>query len=134
MPLVWICCPSRTEDEPDEVTRPASTEPRAVQFEGLPGQIATSHCECATRSDVMGARGSGKGALVTEERLVELKELAAAQFLRIPGVTAVGLGGRERDGKPTGEVVLKVFVERKRPAAELTPGQLLPPEFEGVGV
>lgn len=71
---------------------------------------------------------------MTEERLVELKELAAAQFLRIPGVTAVGLGGRERDGKPTGEVVLKVFVERKRPAAELTPGQLLPPEFEGVGV
>jgi hypothetical protein len=71
---------------------------------------------------------------VADEQLIELKERAAAQFLRVPGVTAVGLGGRERDGRPTGEVVLKVFVERKRPAAELTPGQLLPPEFEGVGV
>jgi hypothetical protein len=76
----------------------------------------------------------GRGPCVSDEQLIELKERAAAQFLRIPGVTAVGLGGRERDGRPTGEVVLKVFVERKRPAAELTPGQLLPPEFEGVGV
>jgi hypothetical protein len=71
---------------------------------------------------------------VADEELIELKERAAAHFMRVPGVTAVGLGGRERDGRPTGEVVLKVFVERKRPAAELTPGQLLPPEFEGVGV
>ena len=71
---------------------------------------------------------------MADEELIELKERAAAQFLDVPGVTAVGLGGRERDGRPTGEVVLKVFVERKRPAAELTPGQLLPPEFEGIGV
>ena len=71
---------------------------------------------------------------MADEELIELKERAAAEFLRVPGVTAVGLGGRERDGRPTGEVVLKVFVERKRPAAELTPGQLLPPEFEGLGV
>ena len=49
-------------------------------------------------------------------------------------MTAVGLGGRERDGRPTGEIVLKVFVERKLPADELTPGRLLPGEFEGLGV
>ena len=69
-----------------------------------------------------------------EDRLLSLKERAAAQLLTIPGVTAVGLGGRERDGHPTGEVVLKVFVARKRPPAELTAGETLPTEFEGVGI
>jgi hypothetical protein len=71
---------------------------------------------------------------MADDRLVAVKDRAAAVFLKIPGVTAVGLGGRERDGRPTGEVVLKVFVERKRPAEELTPGETLPPRFEGVGV
>ncbi|HKE97910.1 MAG TPA: hypothetical protein VKG45_03120 [Actinomycetes bacterium] len=69
-----------------------------------------------------------------DDRLLAVKNRAAAQFLSIPGVTAVGLGGRERGGRPTGELVLKVFVARKRPAAELTPGETLPPQFEGVGV
>jgi hypothetical protein len=69
-----------------------------------------------------------------DDRLIAVKDRAAALFLAIPGVTAVGLGGRERGGQPTGEVVLKVFVARKRPAAELTPGETLPPQFEGIGV
>ncbi|WP_055615568.1 hypothetical protein [Streptomyces phaeochromogenes] len=71
---------------------------------------------------------------MADERLLALKERAAAQLMRIPGVTGVGLGGRERAGRPTGEIVLKVFVRRKRPLAELTPSQTLPPQFEGVGV
>jgi hypothetical protein len=69
-----------------------------------------------------------------DDHLLAVKSRAAAQFLTMPGVTAVGLGGRERGGRPTGEVVLKVFVARKRPAAELAPGQELPRQFEGVGV
>jgi hypothetical protein len=69
-----------------------------------------------------------------ETRLLEIKDRAAAVFMALPGVTGVGIGGRLRDGRPTGELVLKVFVERKRPAAELTPGQLLPEQFEGVGI
>ncbi len=69
-----------------------------------------------------------------DARLLEIKERAAAVFMAVPGVTGVGIGGRLRDGRPTGEVVIKVFVERKRPAAEVPPGQLLPPQFEGVGV
>jgi len=38
------------------------------------------------------------------------------QKKELPGVTAVGLGGRERAGEPTGEIVLKVFVERGVPS------------------
>ncbi|MFI1485406.1 hypothetical protein [Streptomyces sp. NPDC020747] len=71
---------------------------------------------------------------MSDERLLALKERAAARLMRIPAVTGVGLGGRERAGRPTGEIVLKVFVRRKQPLAELTPGETLPPQFEGVGV
>jgi hypothetical protein len=71
---------------------------------------------------------------MSDDRLIAVKDRAAAVFLKIPGVTAVGLGGRERGGLPTGEVVLKIFVARKRPAEELAPGETLPPQFEGVGV
>jgi hypothetical protein len=73
-------------------------------------------------------------SLDEHERLLGIKTRAAAEFMTRPGVTAVGLGGRERAGRPTGEVVIKVFVECKRPAAELAPEQLLPAEFEGVGI
>ncbi|MCX4554845.1 hypothetical protein OHA02_01330 [Streptomyces phaeochromogenes] len=71
---------------------------------------------------------------MSDEHLLALKERAATQLMRIPGVTGVGLGGRERAGRPTGEIVLKVFVRRKQPLAELTPGETLPPQFEGIGV
>jgi hypothetical protein len=68
----------------------------------------------------------------SDEELLEVKERAAQQLLRLPGVTGVGLGGRERGGQPTGEVVLKVFVREKRNRDELAPGEIVPSEFEGV--
>lgn len=71
---------------------------------------------------------------MSDEQLIAMKDRAAAAFLEIPGVTAVGLGGRERAGRRTGELCIKVFVAHKRPAEELTPGELLPPAFEGMGV
>jgi hypothetical protein len=69
-----------------------------------------------------------------DARLFEIKERAADVFMAMPGVTGVGIGGRLRDGRPTGEVVLKVFVALKRPARELSPGELLPERFEGVAI
>lgn len=69
-----------------------------------------------------------------DARLFEIKERAADVFMAMPGVTGVGIGGRLRDGQPTGEVVLKVFVARKRPARELAPGELLPERFEDVAI
>jgi len=71
---------------------------------------------------------------MTDEELYALKDRASARFLSLPGVTAVGLGGRTRGGRPTGEVTIKVLVARKRPLAELPPEERLPAEFEGVGV
>ncbi len=63
-----------------------------------------------------------------------VKERAADLLMTLPGVTGVGIGGRERGGAPTGELVLKVFVERKRPPAELAAGEILPTHFEGVAI
>src|SRR6266542_2385036 len=93
--------------------------------------VRTSRAPAVRKASDRQRRGD---SVMPDDRLIAVKDRAAALFLQIPGVTAVGLGGRERGGQPTGEVVLKVFVARKRPAAELTPGQLLPEQFEGVGV
>jgi hypothetical protein len=71
---------------------------------------------------------------VPDDEFIAAKERAAEHLMRIPGVTGVGIGGRERNGVPTGELVLKVFVERKRPLAELSPGETLPTHFEGIGI
>ena len=68
----------------------------------------------------------------SDEELVAIKERAVEQLFRLPGVTAVGIGGRVRDGRPTGETVLKVFVSRKKTLTDLEPGAVVPAEFEGV--
>ncbi|MFC0542521.1 hypothetical protein [Kutzneria chonburiensis] len=63
---------------------------------------------------------------------VTAKERVADDLLARPGVRYVGLGGRERAGRPVPESVIKVFVERKRPAAQLPAGQLIPAEVDGI--
>ena len=68
----------------------------------------------------------------SEEELFAIKERAAAQLMSIPGVTAVGLGGRARAGELIDELVLKVYVAEKRPPEALDPAELVPPEFEGI--
>ncbi|HEY1307859.1 MAG TPA: hypothetical protein VGF24_30110 [Vicinamibacterales bacterium] len=67
-----------------------------------------------------------------DEEYFAIKERAAAILLRIPHVNAVGIGGRERHGQPTGEIVIKVFVTKKKPAAEVPSEELIPSSFEGV--
>jgi hypothetical protein len=68
----------------------------------------------------------------SDEELFAIKDRAVEQLFRIPGVPAVGLGGRIRDGRPTGETVLKVFVSEKKPLADLGPDAVVPGESEGV--
>ena len=67
-----------------------------------------------------------------DDELFAIKDRAAERLLGVPGVTGVGVGGRERGGQPTGEVVIKVFVSGKRPAEQVPPEQLIPAEIEGV--
>jgi hypothetical protein len=67
-----------------------------------------------------------------DEEFLAIKERAAVRLMRLPGVTGVGIGGRVRGGRPTGQPVLKVFVTEKKPLADLSPGEVVPTEFEGV--
>lgn len=69
-----------------------------------------------------------------DEEIFAVQERAVGGLLALPGVTGVGVGGRVRAGRATGELVLKVYVERKRPVAELNPDEVLPTEIEGYGV
>ncbi|CCQ90846.1 hypothetical protein NITGR_430013 [Nitrospina gracilis 3/211] len=67
-----------------------------------------------------------------DEEYFAIKERAARRFMKIPHVTAVGIGSKEKDGKPTGEIVIKVYVSKKKPAREVPADELIPPEFEGL--
>src|SRR5262245_23021109 len=61
-----------------------------------------------------------------------IKRRAARRLLKVPGINAVGLGGRVVAGRPTGEAVIKVFVTHKKPPAEVPTGELVPTAIEGV--
>ena len=69
---------------------------------------------------------------MTDAEYFAIKDRASPRLLALPHVNAVGLGGREKNGQPTGEVVIKVFVTRKRPAGELPADELIPASIEGV--
>lgn len=68
----------------------------------------------------------------SDQELFEIARRAAKAFGRLPNVHSVGIGGRERAGKPTGEVVLKVFVRQKLPSDRLDPAAVIPESFEGI--
>ena len=68
----------------------------------------------------------------SDQELFEIARRAAKAFGRLPNVHSVGIGGRERGGKPTGEVVLKVFVRQKLPGDRLDPAAVIPASFEGI--
>jgi hypothetical protein len=67
-----------------------------------------------------------------DDEYFAIKARAAAVFRKIPNVTAIGLGGREREGRPTGEIVIKVFVNRKKLRHDVPPAEMIPSHFEGV--
>lgn len=68
----------------------------------------------------------------SDQELFAIARRAAKAFAALPNVHAVGIGGRERGGKPTGEIVLKVFVTRKLSREQLDSGSRIPAAFEGV--
>lgn len=67
-----------------------------------------------------------------DEEYKQLVPRAMEAFRHLPNVHSVGIGGRERNGKPTGEIVLKVFVHKKATRDALAPDAIIPTEFEGV--
>ncbi len=68
----------------------------------------------------------------SDQELFAIARRAAKAFAGLPNVHAVGVGGRERDGRPTGEIVLKVLVDQKLSTDKLQPGTQIPSQFEGI--
>ncbi len=68
----------------------------------------------------------------SDEELLAIKERAVERLMALDGVNGVGIGGRVRGGERINEVVLKVYVGAKLPAAQVDPAALIPAEFEGV--
>ena len=63
---------------------------------------------------------------------LEIKERAATRLLALPGVHAVGVGAKQVEGRRTEDVAIAVFVEHKRPLAEVPANERIPEEIEGV--
>lgn len=67
-----------------------------------------------------------------EQTLLRVQRAVAAELLALPGVTGVGLGAKRVGGQPTGAAAIKVLVSEKLPAAQVPPGELIPPWIDGV--
>jgi Trypsin-like peptidase domain len=69
---------------------------------------------------------------MAEPDYMEIKARAAPRLLALPGVHAVGVGAKQVDGKRTEDVAIAVFVEHKRPLADVPADERIPDEIEGV--
>ena len=65
-------------------------------------------------------------------RISELLPRATEQLMKYPGVRHVSVGLKETAGKPTEEIVFRVYVETKRPANELAQESMVPGSVLGV--
>ena len=73
--------------------------------------------------------------MVGELRL-DKKELSKiyAKLMKYPNVVGVGVGEVFKDGKPTGEIGIVVYVSKKVPKEKLHPKHVLPREVKGIRV
>lgn len=68
------------------------------------------------------------------EHLRNVKELHEADLLRKANVVGVGIGLRQRAGKPTSEPAIVVSVSHKIPQSLVDPDDAIPSELDGVPV
>lgn len=68
------------------------------------------------------------------QRAQAVKRAYADQLMAKANVVGVGVGFCKRSGQRTGEVGLVVMVNKKLPAVQLNPEDVLPLEIEGVPV
>ena len=63
---------------------------------------------------------------------IEATKAKNKDFLKsLANVVGVGVGPKMRNGQPTGEMAVKVFVSRKVPLDELSEADRVPPTLEG---
>lgn len=65
------------------------------------------------------------------DAMIQAKLAAAADLLKLPGVTGVGVGHREKGGQVTDDLAIRVYVEHKRPLNEVPAESRIPTEIGG---
>jgi hypothetical protein len=63
---------------------------------------------------------------------VKVKRKAEQDLKRIPGVTAVSVGAKRKDGKKQDELAICVFVRKKRGRTEIPENEVIPEKIEGI--
>jgi hypothetical protein len=58
----------------------------------------------------------------------QVDRAAIAALMKLPDVVGVGRGCRERAGRVTDELALRVYVAAKKSVAELRPQDVIPPD------
>lgn len=66
------------------------------------------------------------------EKVRDIKRVAQGRLLALPGVHAVAVGSKIVGGKPTDETSIIVMVVKKKPLSDLSPGEVIPAEIDGV--
>ena len=70
--------------------------------------------------------------MIDDERLKQVKRAAIETLFKIPGVRSVAIGPKYSGGEATGEMAIIVGVDRKRPASEVPPSQMIPTTIDGI--
>lgn len=71
-------------------------------------------------------------------KAIDIEEIKAVKrrygdFLKsLPHVKFLGIGPKVRAGQLTGEMSIKVYVDKKLGKEELAPGDRVPPDLEGI--
>lgn len=66
------------------------------------------------------------------DRILAIKQAAQSRLLAIPGVHAVGIGGKVVGGERTAEPSIMVFLAEKKRLSDLAPHEVVPPDIDGV--
>jgi hypothetical protein len=66
------------------------------------------------------------------DEIRDVKARFRQRLLAIPGVHCVAIGPKLVAGQLTAEPVIVVFVTKKKPLAEISPEEVIPPEIEGI--
>ena len=69
-----------------------------------------------------------------EQRIAAIQARHEIELMRYPNVIGVAAGIRTKRGKPTSEICLVVYVERKIPRSKLAKSEILPNKIEGIPV